>query len=225
MLEEYISLLRPKVEAMFEGESSGHDIGHLERVMKIALYLQEKEGGNRVAIGVSAFLHDIHRLEQNKTGKYCSPKESLPIIEKLLNEVNFPEDLTKMVLNAIEYHETYNWNQDEIKTTELEALILQDADNVDVTGAIGIARTFAYAGVHNIPFHDNGSSIEELCKTNYKEGEGKIETPIELFYHKLLKVGDHMNTKTAKEMTKTRDECMKKFIDEFIKEWEGNYEA
>jgi uncharacterized protein len=225
MLEECIKLLKPKVEELFKSESSGHDMSHLERVMNIALYIQSKEGGDRIVVGISAFLHDIHRLEQNKTGKYCSPKESLPIIDELLKEINLPKELTDKVLNAIEYHEVYNWNQDEIKTTEIEALILQDADNVDGTGAMGIARTFAYAGAKNIPLHDSNSSIEELCSKNYKEGEGKVETPIELFRHKLLKLGKHMNTKTAKKLTKERDIFMKQFIDEFIKEWDGIYES
>lgn len=224
MLEEYINKLRPIVEEMFRSESSGHDIGHLERVMKIALYIQSKEGGNEVVVGVSAFLHDIHRLEQNKTGKYCSPKESLPLIEDILKQIDFPDDLTGMVLNAIEYHEVYNWNSDDIKTNEIEALILQDADNVDLTGAMGIARTFAYSGVHNIPFHDSNSSIEELCSENYKEGEGKVETPIELFYHKVLKLSEHMNTETAKKLAKERDVHMESFINEFLKEWKCEYE-
>jgi len=224
MLEEYIKLLRPKIEEMFESESSGHDISHLERVMNIALFIQSKEGGDRAVVGVSAFLHDIHRLEQNKTGKYCSPKESLPIIENLLKEINFSEDLTKKVLNAIEYHEVYNWNQDEIKTTEIEALILQDADNVDGTGAMGIARTFAYAGAYNIPFYDSSISYEAMNKEGYKEETGGKETTIHHFYHKLLKLGDNMNTKTAKELTEQRTEFMKKYIEEFMKEWYGKYE-
>jgi len=224
MLDNYINLLRPKVEKMFKSESSGHDISHLERVMNIALFIQSKEGGDRTVVGVSAFLHDIHRLEQNKTGKYCSPKESLPMIEKLLEEISFPKDLTTKVLNAIEYHEVYNWNQDEIKTTEIEALILQDADNVDGTGAMGIARTFAYAGSKNIPLHTDDFSIEEICSEKYKEGKGRVETPIELFYHKLLKLGEHMNTQTAKELTKERDLFMRQFIDEFLREWDGKHE-
>lgn len=45
MLDNYVKLLRPIVSKMFESESSGHDISHLERVMNTALYLQEKEGG------------------------------------------------------------------------------------------------------------------------------------------------------------------------------------
>lgn len=175
-------------------------------------------------MGVSAFLHDVHRLEQNKTGKYCSPKESLPIIEKILDEIKFPNELKSKVLNAIEHHETYNWNQEDVKTNEIEALILQDADNIDGTGAMGIARTFAYAGSNNIPFFDDSVSIEEICKEGYKEEKGGRETTIHHFYHKLLKLGDNMNTKTAKELTKERTKFMGSFIEEFLKEWKSKYE-
>lgn len=70
MLEEYIEKLRPIVLELFSKESSGHDIGHLERTMNLALYLQEKEGGDRVIIGISAFLHDVHRIMQKKRGVF-----------------------------------------------------------------------------------------------------------------------------------------------------------
>jgi len=39
----------------------------------------------------------------------------------------------------------------------------------------------------------------------------------------LLKQGEYMNTKTAKEMAKERTEFMKKFVDKFLEEWEGNF--
>lgn len=39
MLEEYIEKLRPIVSELFSKESSGHDIGHLERTMKMASFL------------------------------------------------------------------------------------------------------------------------------------------------------------------------------------------
>ena len=38
MLEEYIEKLKPIILELFSEESSGHDIAHLERTMKIALY-------------------------------------------------------------------------------------------------------------------------------------------------------------------------------------------
>ena len=46
MLEEYIEKLRPFVIELFKNDSTGHDISHLERTMKTAVYLCEKEGGD-----------------------------------------------------------------------------------------------------------------------------------------------------------------------------------
>lgn len=82
MIEEYIYKLRPYVLDMFSKDSSGHDINHLERTMKLALYIQEKEGGDKIVIGISAFLHDIHRIMQNEKGVFVSPKESLETVRR-----------------------------------------------------------------------------------------------------------------------------------------------
>lgn len=224
MLEEYIKLLRPEVEEMFKSESSGHDISHLERTMNNALYIQEKEGGNRLVVGVSAFLHDIHRLKQNETGKYCSPVESLPIVKELLGKVKFPNELINDVLNAIEHHETYNWNEDDVKTDKIEALILQDADNLDGVGAMGIARTFAYAGAHKLALYKPEQSLEEALNRKYSEDEDDEESTIHHFYHKLFKLGDFMNTKTARELAKQRTDYMKAFVNQFLNEWYGKYD-
>ena len=48
MLEEYIEKIKPSVKNLFKNDSSGHDISHLERVMKLALHIQEIEGGDRI---------------------------------------------------------------------------------------------------------------------------------------------------------------------------------
>ena len=84
MLEEYIQELKPYVIELFNKDSSGHDISHLIRVMNTALYLQEKEGGDRIIIGISVFLHDVHRIMQNETGNIVSPKDSIPKIKEIL---------------------------------------------------------------------------------------------------------------------------------------------
>lgn len=55
MLEKYIEQLKPIVLDYFKKDSSGHDISHLERTMRTALYLQEKEGGDKIIIGISSF--------------------------------------------------------------------------------------------------------------------------------------------------------------------------
>ena len=143
MVEEYIEKLRPIVTEMFSKESSGHDISHLERVMKIALCLQEKEGGDRIIIGIAAFLHDIHRIMQNQSGgEFVFPRESLPTIRKILSNLDLSDEQVQKICYCIEYHEEYNWNGN--NTTDINTLILQDADNLDAIGALGIGRCFSF---------------------------------------------------------------------------------
>lgn len=221
MLEEYIEKLRPEIEKIFKEDSSGHDIGHLERTMQNALFIQKYEGGDKLVIGIAAFLHDLHRTISPKLGKYCSPKESLPIIEKLLEKINFPKEKKEKVLKAIEFHEEYNWNDKNNKKREIEILILQDADNLDALGAIGIARTFYYGGAYKIPMYDKSIPINE--EYDYSEDKENDPSSIHHFYHKLLKLSKYMNTKTAKKIAKGKTKIIKTFLKEFINECEGKY--
>lgn len=217
MLEEYIKKLRPFVIELFEKDSSGHDISHLERTMNIALHLQEKEGGDRIIIGISAFLHDVHRIIQNETGSFVSPRDSLSTVKNILSNIDLTQEQIDRICYCIEFHEQYNWNGNNVK--DLNALILQDADNLDAIGAIGIGRTFSYGGSHNVVMYNDKILLKE--DTDYAESNGDDESTIHHFYHKLFKLGDNMNTNTAKRLAKERTEFMKKFVDEFLKEWNG----
>lgn len=213
----YIKLLEPKVKDMFKSESSGHDIDHLQRVSKLALHIQEKEGGDRLIIGISAYLHDIHRLVEKETGNFCPPKNSLPEIQKILDEVDFPEDKIGMVLHGIEFHEEYGFSSVGKTVSDIETLILQDADNLDAIGAIGIGRTFAYHGSKGDPLWNQEIPID---RNIYDESQSDPDA-IHHFYSKLLKLSDNMNTVTAKQMASERHKFMEEFVNRFIREWDG----
>lgn len=219
MLEDYINKLRPEVLKLFKNDSSGHDITHLERTMNIALLLQKYEGGDEIVVGISAFLHDVHRIMQNETGKFVSPKDSLDKVKEILSVLDLNESRLQKILHAIEYHEIYNWNNLQNKENDINTLILQDADNLDAIGAIGIGRTFTYGGAHNVPMYDNTVSLE--MKSDYAEENGDDASTIHHFYHKLFRLSDNMNTQKAKELANSRTEFMKRFVDEFLKEWNG----
>ena len=148
-----------------------------------------------------------------------SPKDSLGKVKEILSVLELEEEQLEKILHAIEYHEVYNWNNPQNKEEDINTLILQDADNLDAIGAIGIGRTFTYGGAHNVPMYDNTVSLE--MKSDYAEENGDDESTIHHFYHKLFKLGDNMNTKKAKELANSRTEFMKKFVDEFLKEWNG----
>lgn len=219
MIQEYIEKLRPVVMEYFKDDSTGHDIGHLERTLNNALYLCDKEGGDKIVVGISAFLHDIHRIMQNKEEKFVSPKDSLPTVKNILSNIDLTEEQVEKICYCIEHHEKYNWNKDNV--TDKNALILQDADNLDAIGAIGIARTFSFGGVNKIKMYDETEPLNE--NSNYVESMGTNESTIHHFYHKLFKLGNNMNTKTAKRLAVKRIKLMRKFVNEFLNEWNSKY--
>ena len=55
LIHKTINLVQEKLE----GTESGHDWFHIERVWKLSLKMQEKEGGDKLIIELAALLHDI----------------------------------------------------------------------------------------------------------------------------------------------------------------------
>ncbi len=216
-LEYFIEKLEARVREMFASESSGHDIYHLQRVRDTALHIQEKEGGDRLVVGVAALLHDIHRLMEKEKGIFISPTDSLSIIKEILGEVGFPEEKLSHVLGAIEYHEEYDFSSEGKGLRDLETQILQDADNLDAIGAIGVGRTFAFGGAHGVPMWIPEKPFD---RATFDESE-KDPSTIHHFYAKLFKLKENMNTPTGKQMARERHVFMERFVEQFTAEWKG----
>jgi uncharacterized protein len=216
-MEELITGLEKEVGEMFHDDGSCHDIYHLKRVHKMALHIQEKEGGDRTIIGVSAFLHDIHRVIQKKNGKFCSPKESLPMVSAILDRTKLSRDQKARILHCIEFHEEYSFSEEGKTVSDIETLIVQDADNLDAIGAIGIGRTFSYGEVRGIPMWISEKPFDRKV---FDESIEDLST-IHHFHSKLLRLKDNMNTKTAKSMAEGRHRFMEIFLKEFLDEWNG----
>ncbi len=216
MIDKYIELIKPRIEELFAKDSSGHDIGHLERVRDLAIKIAETEGGNKLVVGLAGYMHDIHRLMQKECGHFVSPAESLPLVRDILSVTGLTADVIDEICLCIEYHEYYNWNEGNINN--INALIVQDADNLDAIGAIGVGRAFCYGGTYGIPMFNN-QSLE--FEQEYAESNGDDESTIHHFYHKLFRLGDNMNTATARRIATSRTKFMRQFVNEFIDEWNG----
>ena len=218
--EYYIEQLKPIVIKYFDDDRSGHDDEHLTRTMQIALHICKKEKkGNEVIIAIAAYLHDVHRLMQTKLKRYVSPLESLPEVEKILENIDISLEMKKQILYCIEHHEVYNWNDPENKNRPVEVLIVQDADNLDALGAVGASRSICYSHVNHIPWYD--PTIPYNTNSNYAEENGFGPSSLHHFHHKLFKLSDHMNTKTGTKLAKQRIKFMKKFEKQLIAEIEG----
>jgi len=216
-INQIIEKLEKEVSNLFNSESSGHDIYHLKRTMNLALHIQEKEGGDRFVIAIAAFLHDIHRIIQKETDRYCSPKDSLIKVNEIIQKNEITGERVAKILHCIELHEEYDFSENGKTAKDTEALIVQDADNLDAMGAIGIARAFSYGGAHGVPIWVPNIPLGREVYDESKNDSSEIHH----FYSKLLKLKKNMNTKTAKDMAESRYKFMENYLQEFFKEWEG----
>lgn len=199
----------------FDSETSGHDLYHLKRVYNLALKIADKEGGDKIVIGAAAFLHDLHRIIQKETGKLCSPKASLPRVKEILDQLKLSEEQKIHILYCVEMHEEYSFNSQHEKVSDLETLIVQDADRIDSIGAVGVARLFTYCGAHNLPMYLPNIAIDENAY------DANIHDPdaMQHIYKKLLKLKDSMNTKTGRQLIESRHAFLENFVQEFLAEW------
>lgn len=216
-MDKVIKQIEKEIKKLFHKESSGHDIYHLRRVLANALIIQKNEGGDKIVIAAAAFLHDIHRVIQKETGKFCSPKDSLPKIREILDKTSLTDKQKEKILHCVEYHEEYDFSTNGKTVNDIETLILQDADNLDAIGAIGIGRAFTFSGARGITMWIPEKS---MVRNIYEESKND-PSAIHHFYSKLLKLKNNMNTKTAKKMAATRHKFMELYLREFFDEWKG----
>lgn len=207
-----------QVKEFLGSESSGHDTEHALRVFNLAMHIQALEGGDQYVIGVAALTHDICRPWEKKTGKSHFGPEALGIVKGVLYKAQVQTDKIEPILQVIAEHDLYDWsNPNPNKSLELQ--IVQDADNLDALGAIGIARTFAFGGSHGLTMYEPGENL--AFDQDFVEDPNHRTSTIAHFYDKLLKIKDHMNTSAGKKLAEKRHQIMEDFLEQFFKEWKG----
>ncbi|WP_114571637.1 HD domain-containing protein [Exiguobacterium flavidum] len=182
---------------------SGHDFAHIERVRRLALSISEKEGGDRQTIELAALLHDV------ADGKLGGTIETVGTFL----DGKVPREQADHILSIIDGMSFRGGGRPELAT--IEGRIVQDADRLDAIGAIGIARTFQFAGKFDEPMHVPGLAPR-------KQGDKTSPTSaINHFSEKLFLLKELMNTETARKVAEDRDRYMHEFVERFLAEWEN----
>lgn len=143
-----------------------------------------------------------------KTQELITQKCPLKIAEKLLGECRYPEEKASQILYAIRVH---RFSQHRTPGT-LEAKILQDADRIDISGAIGVAMAFAYGGAKNMELYD---TADPLAKNRELDDDRYV---LDHFQKKLLKLGETIHTETGRQLVKRRQKYLASFVTQFIRE-------
>lgn len=140
MKQETFALLERYMRSCMD--DSAHDVEHVYRVLYLALEIGETESGvNGDVLVAACLLHDIGRPEQFRDPSLCHAQAGAEKAYRFLLEHGFAEDFSAHVRDCVRTHRFRSGDP----PGTVEARILYDADKLDVTGAIGMARTFFYA--------------------------------------------------------------------------------
>lgn len=188
------------VRFLTEGESSGHDWWHIERVRKNTLIIGKEEGADLFICQMATLLHDVADHKFNE-----SLEVGLAKVSRFLENFTLSADDKEHILSIIATMSFTSQKEGKV-VPSLEGKVVQDADRLDALGAIGIARTMTYSG-------NKGRLIYHPTSDQ--------ETAIRHFDDKLLKLKDLMNTNYGKKLANDRHAFMETYLKQFQAEWHG----
>lgn len=196
---------------------SAHDKEHIYRVLYTALDIAEHENEVDKDILITAcLLHDIGRQEQFENPNLCHAIIGADKAYSFLIKNNYNIEFAKNVCDCIKSHRFRENNTPQ----SIEAKILFDADKIDVTGTLGIARTLLYKAQVNEPLYslnDNG----EVC-------DGSKDTSpsfLQEYKFKLERLYSNFYTNRGTEIALERQQSATTFYDSMLKEISSSYKA
>ena len=194
-----------------------HNFDHVLRVYRTAQHLGKLEGADLEILQAAALLHDSR--DSAPGGETTLRKDhhitSAEFAGSVLTQKGWPKDKIHAVQHCILAH---RFRGEENPPQTLEAKILFDADKLDVLGAIGAARTIAYAALDGQPTYAEPS--DQFLETGEKL-PGEPHSSYHEFLFKLRKVKDRMFTQSGKALAEKRHAYLLDFYQQLQREVRG----
>jgi len=179
-----------------------HDYEHILRVLHLAEKLAESTAADLEILVPAALFHDIVVTPKNATQSRQDTEDSALVAEAILQEIDeFPPSKIPQVMACIR---ECSFSRG-LKATSIESEILQDADRLEATGAIAIMRTFSSGGQMGKPLYP---SEDPMCR----QGFIRFRSDLDLFFERLLVVGEAMNTPRGRSLAERRTDFLKQFL-------------
>lgn len=201
-----------------DNDTTGHDYWHGERVANLAkkLFLQDYPKAQEKQLDLLLIMGYLHDTIDEKI--CANPDEVTSEMKNLLKNENLKQDEISSILFVLK-HMSYSKNIEHHFQLPMIGQYVQDADRIEALGAIGIARAFAFGGSHNQKIYD--PAIKPQTLKSHKQYRNHEATTINHFYEKLFNLEQTMNTPAGRKIAQERTIYMHKFVDQFLKEWEG----
>lgn len=194
-----------------------HDFEHVLRVYRIAEKLAIAEKADLEIVRAAALLHDSVGSAPGGNGEERAEHHvaSAEFAAQVLQAEGWSEERIQAVQHCIRAH---RFRHNGEKPLTLEAQVLFDADKLDVLGAIGVARTIAYAALDGQPAYAEPSAL--FLQTGQEE-PGEVHSSYHEYLFKLRKVKDLMFTESGKLLAEARHAYLVTFYEELQAECRG----
>ena len=199
-------------------QDSAHDKDHVYRVLYNALAIAREEGEMDMAVLVAAcLLHDIGRPDQIADPSLCHAQVGADRAYAFLRARGWAADKAEHVRQCIRTHRFRKGDAPQ----SLEARILYDADKLDVTGAIGAARTLQYNGALGEPIYTTAADGSILDGSE----PGEPDSFFREYRCKLARVYDRFLTESGAAMAAQRRAAAEAFYQSVLEEVNGSLSA
>ena len=196
-------------------KDSAHDREHVYRVLYAALDIAKSEKDvNYDILIVACLLHDIGRQAQIENPSLCHAEVGAEAAKEYLLGCGYGQDFAEQVAECIRSH---RFRKEQPPKT-IEAKILFDADKLDVTGAMGVARTLLYGGRLSRPLY--------ALKADGTVSDGTDDNTSNFFQEykfKLERLYDRFFTVRGKELAAQRRQAARDFYHALLSEVNDTY--
>lgn len=205
ILEHILKYVSDKLKIV----DAGHNMSHVERVLKNAKRINELERGDAFLIEAGVLLHDV--TDEKLFDKTLAEQE----LKVFLHQIGLKDKIINCLFDIIN-SVSFGAELDGSNPLMIEQKVVRDADRLDAMGAIGIARAFHYGGGINRQIFD--PTIPPQRYSNTQEYRKSTAPTINHFYEKLLLLKDRMETPTGKSLAVQRHQYMIGFLNQFYDE-------
>jgi len=192
---------------------------HTYRVLNYALQIleTEKEANAEVVI-LSVLLHDIGRMKktsEDSEGESSHAQKGSKKSNELLAEKGYSEEVANQVSECIISHSRSDKNEPQT----LEAKILFDADKLDMTGAVGVARAIISGRA--------GKPLYLIDEDGFPLKGKKKETPslFRDYKQELEKITGIFYTEKAQKIAIKHQKTMDCYFEQLLREVDKNHET
>lgn len=196
-------------------DDSAHDKDHIYRVLYVALDIAGFESDvDYDALIAACLLHDIGRREQFDDPRLCHAAVGAEKAYRFLVSEGFMPEYAGKVSGCIRAHRF----RADAQPQSIEAKILFDADKVDATGTLGIARTIFYKGQESEPLYS-------LLPDGAISDGSKDETPsfFQEYRYKLEGLYTKFYTRRGAEIAADRQASARAFYEAMLREVRASY--